>query len=461
MVKSFSKGGRFILCILLAISFVLLFFAPKEYSLSFCIECFSVFLIDAFVLLSNNIKKYKTMILFESLFSISFFLVNYAYPVFIFSSNTPYFSLFLYNFNEDVISKSTALATVGYCSYSLFQYEIHNVIKENMWYKDAFSKVSTFEILLLFVLFISYIYNALPALIGGYSYSEGAGFFRILSIFLCFKRIYNWNVYHPISRDIVLWGMIALYIIVNLMVGNRGDPLYVAMAIFISYTYYVRKLSNRFFVTVIAAGMAIFFIIGQARVRYGDTDNYGSMLSRVKDVQRDEYEGGVLMYGKELIINNRSLYVLVDYADREGLNYGQSWQLNIYSIVPFLQSIMLKLTGISPELSASVNLTTYLEFGRGDPDAFGLGTNLIGDIYICFGGLGVVIFMALLGYVIRITYRKSCFSSCSALIFICFFVFSVYYPRASYLEPIRLIVWSYILYKITFKRITNHNLIVE
>lgn len=454
MIRLLSKRGRFILCVLLAVSVVLFFTSPNTYGLSFCIKCFIVFLIDATILLSNNIKKYKTMVLFEVLFTFSFFLVNYAYPVFIYSSNTPYFSLFLFGFNEDIISKSTALATVGFCSYSLFQFE-NDTIQDSKWYKDTFSRVSTFEVVLLIVLFLIYLYNALPALVGGYSYSGSAGFFRIVAIFLCYKRLYNWGVYHPVFRDIALWGTIALYLIVNFLVGNRGDPLYVAMAIFVSYSFFVRKVSTRFFISAIIAGMAIFFVVGQARVSYGDTGSNESMLSRVKDVHRDDYDGGVLMYAKELIINNRSLFVLVDYGDEKGLNYGQSWLLNIYSIVPFLQTIMLKLTGIPSELLASVNLTTYLEFGRDDPDAFGMGTNLIGDIYICFGMIGIVFFMALLGYVVRISYRSSRFSSSAALVYICFFVFSVYYPRASYLEPIRLIVWSFIMYKLTFKRIPN------
>lgn len=449
MIEFLTKSGKLLIGGLLTLSIVLYFYSPRTFNFLFCIECFAIFMVTAATLLVNNIYKYKTGVLFEVLFTLAFFFVNYAYPVFIYS-NTPYFSLFLYGFNEDIISKATALATIGYCGYSLFQFEERSQLVSNKTH-SYISKVSSAEIFLLFFLLLIYVYQALPALIGGYSYSGGAGFFRILAIFLSFKRLYNHQVKHPLIRDIALWSIIAIYVIVNLLVGNRGDPLYVIMAIFVSYTLFVRAISTRLFVTSIFIGMAIFFVIGQARARYGDTSNNGTMIERISNVQRDDYAGGVLMYGKELIINNRSLYVLVDYADSKGFDYGQSWQLNVLSVVPFMQTIFVKLFNIQTEFAASVNLTTYLEFGNEDPEAFGLGTNLIGDIYVCFGMIGVVLFMAILGYVIKLSYRKSKLTAGAALVYVCLFVFAVYYPRAAYLEPVRLIVWSWIMFKISFK----------
>ena len=452
MVRLIANNGRAILVILLVISVVMCYKAPAVYDFSYCLVCFVIFLISAVVLLVNNTNKYKTIILFEFLFTLSFFFVNYAYPVFIYPTSTSYFSLFLYSFNEDVISRATAVATLGFCSYSTFQYENRNFSNSKIEYKDRYSRVSTVEVFFLFILFLVYFIQVYTYLSGNLSYSEGAGFFRILAIFLIFKRLYNHNIHHPLIRDIALWGIIAAYIVINLLVGNRGDPLYVAMAAFVSYTLFVHRIPARVFMPVVVAGLLVFFIVGQIRTGANDVGDNGSMISRVKDVQIDENDAGALLIAKELIINNRSLYVLMDYSDKNGLDYGYSWQLSIYSIVPFLQSFMIELFNISKEKAASVNLTTYLEFGRDNPDAFGMGTNLIGDIYICFGTVGIIIFMSLFGRIIRNAYRKMRHSSASALLYVCFFVFSVYYPRAMYLEPIRLIVWSFILYQLTFRK---------
>lgn len=439
--------GRLFLGILFVVSIYLYISAPDIYNHSFCVNCFIVFIMSAGILLSNNIKKYKTMVLFETLFVITFFFTNYVYPIFLYFDN-PYFSLFAFSFSENIISKSTALATVGICSYSFAQYETRDDVTDLPLTKPSISKVSAIEVVLLFILLLLYTYKALPALIDGSSYSKGAGLFRVFAIFLCFKRIYNHDISHPLIRDIAFWSIIAVYIIINLLVGNRGDPLFVIMAIFISYELFIHHISYKIFIPFVILGLAIFFVIGEARG--GDS---GSMLQKVAQVEKVSTDdtGGILMYGEQLIINNRSLYVLVDYADKNGLNFGQTWQMYLYSIIPFLQSFMIKFFDIPLESYASIFLTTYLEFGKDSPDAFGLGTNLIGDIYLCFGLIGVVIGMYLLGYIVRYNYILSKNSTTSSIIYICLFTISVYYTRASLFEPSQLIIWSLILYKLTFK----------
>ena len=393
------------------------------------------------------------MILFEVLFTLAFFFTNYVYPVLIYPSSSPYFSLFAYAFNENVVSKATALATLGFCSYAIFQFDSSIQTHTEDFNRLKFSIVSPLEIFLLLALLLIYLYQALPALEGGYSYSEGAGFFRILAIFLCFKRLYNHDIPHPFGRDIALWSIITIYVIVNLLVGNRGDPLYIAMAIFISYELFVKHISYRIFIPTIVVGIIVFFIVGKVRVSEGEASYSGTIQSRIMETEKRENDAaGVLMYGEELIINNRALFVLVDYTDKNGLNYGQTWQMYFYSIIPFLQSLVINSFDIQPDKFASAELTTFLEFGKDNPDAYGLGTNLIGDIYICFGVIGVIFFMAFLGYIVRITYLRSKSSTTCALIYVCLFTISVYYTRAALLEPMRLIIWSLILYKLTFNK---------
>src|SRR5690606_33794325 len=62
---------------------------------------------------------------FSLLFTISFFFVNFAYPVLIYPIDRDYFPVFQrFYFNEDLISKTTALAYVGYTSFSLGVFSI-------------------------------------------------------------------------------------------------------------------------------------------------------------------------------------------------------------------------------------------------------------------------------------------------------------------------------------------------
>lgn len=454
MTQLTSKYGFVVLGFLLVKGIFMYINAPIEYSYSFCMECFIIYLLAAIILLFNNVGKYKTIILFEFLFAISFFFVNYAYPIIVFLDD-PYISLFSMPFNENVISKSTALATVGFCAYSLGQFENHtiNLNLKGRCSKAYLSKVSFSEVLLLAFLFGVFFVQVYSNIKSGHTNSEGAGFFRIFAIYFIFKRLYNHELKHSHLIDISLWGIIALYIITNLLVGNRGDPLYLIMAFVIGYNMFVKRIPMLFFIGSVVVGLVVFFIIGQARVGEGEMSS-GSMIDNIAEGNYYLIQDGrgLIYAAKDLIINNRTLYVLVDYKQNNGLNFGSTWQMGIYSVIPYLQSTMMRLFDIPLEQFASVELTTYLYFGHNSPDSFGLGTNLIGDIFISFGFIGVIFFMWLLGFLIKKCYRLMLKEDAvGSLFYICFFVFSVYYCRAMYLEPVRLMAWSYIMYRINYK----------
>ena len=148
--------GRILIICLLVFSIILYYESPEVYDYSFCLMCFIVFVITTTILLANNTHQYKTMILFETLFSISFFFTNYVYPLFLYQYS-PYFSLFKYNFNENIISKATALATIGFCSYAYFQYET----KGNIYQKDFNKSAYSFNCALYFWLNLSVLISVL------------------------------------------------------------------------------------------------------------------------------------------------------------------------------------------------------------------------------------------------------------------------------------------------------------
>ena len=164
----------------------------------------------------------------------------------------------------------------------------------------------------------------------------------------------------------------------------------------------------------------------------------------------------ILQMGQDLIINNRSLYVLMEYHDKYGINFGQTWLMNILSIIPFAQSIFLKLTGLKELDINSAALVTDLYFRENNEDVIGLGTNLIGDIYICFGLFGVVFFMYLLGAFLSKVYMKG--QKGDALywfIYAMMFMDSIILTRSTYLTSMRPIMWGLALYYFAKKRIVH------
>lgn len=448
-----SRGVKKFLIFLLIISLGLLLWAPDNYSQVFCIYCFIVFVTAAWALLDNNIRAYKSLFLFEVLFTLSFLFANYVYPVFIYVYD-PYFSLFRFSFNEYIISKCTALATVGYVSYCIGQ------IKETSVPQQATSRgnyvlspINTFDIFILFTLFLLFLIPNLTALRSGYSESGGGGFFYLFALIFIYKYFAHSRGITSRSTSLVFFLLIGSYIIVSFLLGNRGEPMYLCVAILYCYHTYVKKISNIRFLTLAAVGLIVFYFIGIVRI----SSNQVGVSSRSERISSWEAEDSFLRYGNELIINNRSLFVLVDYADNTGFSYGKTWSVNFFSMVPFGQSFALNVLGIPKQEFSTTHLTTYLEFGEDDPNAFGLGTNLIGDIYVSFGTIGVLLLMYLFGLVVRRVHDNSIKAySYYQVFYIILLALSVYYTRATLFSPMQMLSWTFVISLLSRKKVVNN-----
>lgn len=405
-------------------------------------------------MLYNNISKYGTPLLFETLFILAFFMTNYVYPVFLYR-DMPYFSLFRLNFSESIMSKATAVATVGICAYNIGQYcsnfEVH--LEKRKW---RLKKVTKLDLFLLSIFFLDFFVHNISALQTGFTGGSHSSFVTIFSIYLVFKMFYNNISFVDIFlKNIFPWALIIAFILISLIIGNRGDPLYILMAAAICYSLYIKRINTPKFVSMLVVGLLVFFLVGSIRVSSRDANQVDSITSRLASVDAvDNY----FMYGEQMIINARSLYVLVDRADNKGFNYGKTWLGSVCSVFPFMQGLVMKTFNIPPEDFSTTELTTYLEFGQDNDKAFGLGTNVIGDIYICFGIIGVMLFMFLGGRFVQTMYVGSLNENIyNALIYCCLFTLSVYYTRAVYLSPLRTIAWTYLLLHINLIKYGKKN----
>jgi len=377
-------------------------------------------------------------------------MTNYVYPLFLYESD-PYFSIFRHNFNEQVISKATAIATIGICSYNLGQFD-----KGNVFYKKAYKSISVkpvtkIDLYFLVVFFIHFFTANITYFRSGLTGGENGSFFMIFSIYVVFKMFKNdSNLKKVIQNNQFALSLIFIYILLNLYIGNRGEPMYIMMSLVICYALFIKKISIRLFLLMMVTALLLFFVVGRVRVSGRDATSAESMESRLSSIESvDNY----LMYGEQLIINARSLYVLVDYGEQNGLNYGSTWVGPICSVVPYMQGFVKNTFNLEPQEFSTTELTTYLNFGKSNADAFGLGTNIIGDIYICFGAIGVMFWMFILGMFVKRMYVGALHQdTVSQLIYCCLFLFSVYYTRAVFLTPLRTTVWVYLLYRLNIKK---------
>lgn len=432
------------------------YYAPTEYSFSYSIGCLFIFLtLSILHLIKNFDGNYFT---FDTLFIISIFFTNFVYPVFYYSSELRYFSLFTLNFPESVITKATALCLLGMSAYffgaslfnsNKFRYESNKV---NVFKFDKHNnKVVNFSIV-LFILFIitvggeflsgsyrgrsnwttssSYIYWMLKTILS---------LAIIMSLYLLKDKD---KIFKHINKKIIL--LVSIICALFLWIGDRGFPLSILLLLLGVYSHIIKPLSFKKSIFFIIAGLFIFSVVGEIRV---SETSYQGFVERF--LSRNEISNP-LEYANSLIINNRSLYVLYDYAENYDYFYGKNFISSIAAVIPFMQSFLIRVIGFDLHEINTAEFVTYLQFGR--YAEFGLGTNLIGGIYLSFGVLGVIFIMMLFGKLMTYLYYISRFHLPSLLVYMILFSYSIYYPRADITSPLQETIWILIFYFLFFNR---------
>lgn len=154
----------------------------------------------------------------------------------------------------------------------------------------------------------------------------------------------------------------------------------------------------------------------------------------------------------DLIINNRNLYVLVDFADEHQNVFFLSAISDLTSPLPGLFRYVSDSMNVPKELISGGDLPTFLELGPNSD--WGLGTNLVGETYVGYSYFGVCIILFLWGFAVRKSYDASENNIYAFVIYFLLVSHAIFFPRAFYLYQPRTVVWSLLLVFILLK-ITN------
>lgn len=431
-----------ILNIIFAIAaFILVFNAPVYYSYSFC------WLIAGLFIFQNLIyfifRRDRDIVGFEFIFMIAFWFTNFVYPLFYFQTD-PTFSVFAWTFNQNVISKATAIANLGYSFYLVglsffelrkFEFSVYEV-DENL---ESTSRKVFYITIIFFGFYImsggmkmlSDVYRGDGSLeqqgISSYFYMMFFSSSILLTMFL-----FNKSIQKKYRLSYIV--LTALIILLFMIIGSRTLPLAIGLAALISFNNYKYKIPVSTFLLLIIAGAVLMTFVVFARTISFSEENY--LQNAFANTQITTFWD----FGSDLIVNNRNLYTLVDFADSFGHTYGLTMLGGFLSPVPFLQGFVCNTFGIPPDFISSATFNTFLEVGA--DSSWGLGSNLVADAYLAFGFVGVISMFLMLGLLIG----KSKFASSNSIYWNVFYFFmvsnSIYMLRSGFFDNFRYIVWA-------------------
>lgn len=423
--------------IFLVESLCLYIYAPNHYSYSFNLYCFIHYILSC--ILFFRLDRKKNYFDFDVVFMLTYLFVMFVYPVFIYGDN-PTFSVFKYDFNENLISKGSALSLLGIQAYILGA----TLVK----YRADFSEAvggdkciirSGILIVLSYIVLIAYIFSGglqtYADLYAKKKVESGISYYILLLIpALAFPAISSWfyNIKQKsnlikikdIFDNFYLFFFVILFVLLLLSVGSRTLPIQFVLLIGGIYSMLFYNLSPIKLFPFLLLGVLIMF--------------YVLLLRSHVDTSAANYD--IFDVFMDLIINNRNTYVALEYVEKEGMTWGESMLVSILSPIPFLQSVIINLLGLNPTDCASSLIITKLTLGSEKNLDVGFGTNIIADLYISFGTFGVVLGMFFLGYFVnRLRVKRD--NIYYLVAYGVMMSYAVYLVRAEYFFFLRLLLW--------------------
>lgn len=450
-----NRSSNFVVFLFIFLLSLLLYsFSPDVYSNQYCILLFVIYIFSAFLIVKHTVIN-NNYFNFHVLFLISFFFVNFAYPVFLYPIDPFYFPVFKRSFNHDIITKATALALVGSSAYGLgvgLQFKKPNENKQQV--NTNIKTLHFFSTILLYIFFLGLMIFGGMALIKGQFGSTSkipAGLLTLFEVIIGLSVIlvansktYKGNFIdfiNKLSKPVLL--ILCFYILVFIFTGDRGPVIQIVLITIYVFSIYVKPVKFRSFILLALVGMFFLTFISYARKQtVKDTNKTAVTISKgIKYMQFESF----FDIGMDLIVCNRNLYFGYDYTKTTGLSYGKNMFFFIFAPVPMLPSFLTHIFfNSTPDDLSTAKLIT-----KKSKSTYGLGTNMIADLYMAFGVWGVIFFMLFLGYIVTVFHEKSVNSNNLNYIIAYSFLISlsIYLPRTTIFEPLRHIIWALLLFK--------------
>lgn len=452
-----------IYAVFLLIAVLMYALAPLDYSQNFNIAILGLY-VFAF---SYTFKRQKIKALsYPTLFFAIFFFVNFAYPVFIYPYDELFIIQFKYSFSPKYINAGSALSLIAFIAFlSGYVWKKRSTVidtEHQRVFSNKYYSLFTFAAILVF---IYNLYIIIPQI--GISYGDAKVPFQTGSLFVMMEstlsliicNLYKneikgdaFKFFRHLKLHILLCSLFAL---VCLLLGSREYILTLSLLYVLLYSYYVKPINMIKMCIGLFVGLMAFYSISQMRnnVKIESSKEFFEL----KPWQNGKVSGAWNL-ATDLIINNRNLYVGMQFVDdpNHGYTFGYHFIPNFLSPIPLLPSLFTKyvMNTSVVDLTSQQMLTYYTRDGLGESSLdYELGTNCVVDVFMALGLFGVIVLFFYLGYLIKYLERNSESSALAFCIYIILFTSIVFFCRGSFLGPIKNVVWSYWVFCLCMRKV--------
>ncbi|AZI66583.1 O-antigen polysaccharide polymerase Wzy [Kaistella daneshvariae] len=426
--------------------------APERYDHEYSVFCGVLYWMQVVVyMLIRNKKNYFD---FDSIFFITYFFVTLYYSVVMYETDPYRYVFYQLYFKKNTLPLASGLAVLGISGYIFGSLLLKDkeISTLKLDYADNFKPIrTTWMFIAAFILVVLYV------VVGGYEmlineYIGGGGlqandsgfgsyFFAFFPAFLIsgiISEFFNMTVKSPEHFRLkhlnkVGVAVTAMVFLMFFLVGSRTIPLQILLLCvgLHAVLYYPIKLQR--FVIYILAGFVVLAAVGILR----------NQLAEKKEIHMDDA-------ALDLIANNRNTFVVIDYVNKNGFTYGESMLSPVLAPLPFAQSAVISTFDLDQDKMRSALITTKESLG--EVGSWGLGTNIVADVYLAFGLLGIIILFPLLGFLVHFSQNNFYNSVTSLTLYSVLISYAIYLARAEYFYFFRYFIWCYLILFFSLRR---------
>lgn len=407
----------------------------------------------------------------DTLFIISYCIVNFQWPALILISNTYPENWRFDRLASQYLMIATWMAAIFFAAWLIGYWIPVKKIKSRI----RVLRANKWDVVITAFLFFVFIYLAGQNYLSGMIYKEATTdvgltgsvqgraayiylLYQIFVIVVIARWVYDNRAAVDNNADIIkmifkkenaiLAGLVLTGVLYFSIAGERGQVIQILCALVLGFAGIAKPMPLRNFLAIVAIGA-----ISMTFLRY--TRAGGADFIRIGAPQMGMWE-----YTDSLAKSLYATFVGMKVVEANaGEFYGMLWVSNLMGVVPFAQSAFLNITGLAiQDISGPAAITTY---AYGASPTSGLGTTLVADLYMNFGVTLSMPILALYGQICR-RFQISLSGVYGPFWFIAAVIFAslmIYIPRAAFLTQLQPVVWggglAFILYRVRFVRPTE------
>lgn len=440
--------------ILLVVSLALYWSSPDQYNLSIILASLFVFLVGSVDILWNDFKK-KNYFSFNTIFLLSFFLVTYCFPLFVYNTEAIN-TVILFNYvNFDYITIGCSISTVAICCYFIGYKRIVKNPESPTTQRVYGQNIKIRRIRLLLILSFLSVVVSIIIFLGNHgfnviAFTENPFFYEIFKAVLAVSLVANaqkynydgtiWSFIRTNKLELILSGLIA---VVMMYFGDRGLPITICLFWLTTYSFYYSKIKFRHLIVLIVVGAAFLFVIRETRT--SDSSLRNSSVSEFASTASQTIGGNQFVtIFSDLYGASQELCTGIEIKKRYGLFYPEQIVIIPFTPLPLVPSFLSQLIfnepwyNVCPTYAMNDYITSASVVAH-------FGNHVVVDIFMRWGLLGTVLFFYLFGMVPSYFSKRKYDSVLNGSIFLMLIATSLYVPRSSMFDIIRSITYVFVI----------------